>query len=164
MNGNHLLKRTLALTAAVVLFAVCRAEQPNIAEEDFLPVESHWSGMLTQRAKSADGVYFPPELQAELTITKRDGSDFEAELREHAEGLDITFLVRGKLLRGADKSYSIEFKSYAVKGVPNASIYYVNVPYTAQVADGALKGSWNYEDKDDELSLEGEFKLKRADD
>ncbi len=160
MNGNHLLKCTLALAAVALLLG---AEQPRLAEEDLLPVDSQWKGTLTQRAKTAANLFFPPELNAMLTITKRDGSDFEAELREHSEGLDITFLVRGKLMRGADKSYSIEFKSYDVKGMPNASIYYINVPYTAQISDGALKGNWTYEEKDNGLALEGDFKLKRAD-
>jgi hypothetical protein len=160
VNGKHLLKCTLALAVIGLLLG---AEQPRLAEEDMLPADSQWKGTLTQRAKTADNLFFPPELEATLTITKRDSDDFEAELHEHSEGLDITFLVRGKLLRGADKSYSIEFKSYDVKGMPNASIYYVNVPYTAQISDGGLKGNWNYEEKDNGLSLEGDFKLKRAD-
>ncbi|MFL5342174.1 MAG: hypothetical protein ACJ8F7_18665 [Gemmataceae bacterium] len=160
MNGTRLFRRVLAVAAVALLFG---AEPPGLAEDDLLPAESHWKGTLTQRSKSSEGAYFPPELQAELTITRRDGTDFEGELREQSEGLDVTFLVRGKLLRGADKSYAVEFKSYAVKGVPTAAVYYVNVPYTARVSDGGLTGSWAYEDKEAEVALDGEFKLKRAD-
>jgi len=161
VNRSLMLKPILALLA-IALFA--GAELPTAAEEDLLPVDSQWKGTLTQRAKTPDNIFFPPEFDATLTIVKREGNDFEAELREHTEGLDITFLVRGKLLRGADKSYSIDFKSYDVKALPNAAIYYLNVPYTARISEGGLKGTWSYEQKDSGVALAGEFKLKRADD
>ena len=148
---------------ALACAAAVRAEPPkNDAQEDALPLESQWKGKLTQIAKSPGDVFFPPELNAILTITERSGDEFAAELRESAENLDITFLVRGRIVRAPDKSLSIEFKSFDVKGVPNAGVYYINVPYRAKLTGDDLKGTWAYEDKDDQLELTGEITLKRG--
>jgi hypothetical protein len=158
------LEYCLALTvvAAVVLAGVRAAELPR-ADEDPLPVDSQWKGKLTQSGKTPDGQFFPPELNSILTVTQRSGNDFEGELHESTDNLDITYLVRGTLAQGADKSMVIRFRSHGVKGVPNAGAYFLNVPYAAAFTGNSLKGTWAYEDKGDEIALEGTFQLKRND-
>jgi hypothetical protein len=163
VNAIHLLRRALAVAVVALLAAAVYAEQPDRADEDMLPEGSQWKGTLTQRAKTPDNAFYPPELKAVLTVTNRDGDAFEAELQESNESLDITFLVRGKIVRGIDKTYTITFMNYDVKGVPRAGVYFLNVPYTAKLTDAGLKGTWTYEEKDTGLALEGDFTLKRAD-
>ena len=152
----------LAVAAAVVS-AGGRAAEPLRADEDPLPVDSQWKGKLTQGGKTPDGQFFPPELNTVLTVTHRGGNDFDAELHEWADNLDITYLVRGTVAQGADKSLVIRFRSHGVKGVPNAGAYFLNVPYTATFTGDTLKGTWSHEDKSDEIALEGTFQLKRID-
>jgi hypothetical protein len=133
-------------------------------DEDPLPLESQWKGKLTQRGATPDGGLFPLELNAVLTITQRRDNEFEAELREYSGNLDITFLVRGRIAQGAGKNLVLTFQSHDVKGVPNAAIYYLNVPYTANLGGEQIKGAWTYEEKEKEkdTALSGEFHLKRS--
>jgi hypothetical protein len=152
----------LAVAAAVALAAV-RAAEPTRAVEDLLPVDSQWKGKLTQSGKTPANQLFPSELETVLTVTLRSGDAFEAELHESADNLDITYLVRGTVVHGPDKALVIRFRSHAVKGVPNAGAYFLNVPYTARFTGDTLKGTWSYEDKEDEIALDGTFQLKRND-
>ena len=147
----------------LVLNAFWPAAEPLRADEDPLPVDSQWKGKLTQGGKAASSLSFPPELNTILTVTHRNGNDFEAELHESAENLDITYLVRGTVTHGSDKSLVIRFRSHGVKGVPNAGTYFLNVPYAAKFTGDTLKGTWSYDDKDDEVALDGTFQLKRND-
>ena len=62
------MKRMLLL---IGLFAILGAE-PALKDEDPLPVDTTWKGKLTQTGTHPQAT-FPPELQAELTVTKRDG-------------------------------------------------------------------------------------------
>src|SRR5438094_726729 len=93
----------LAITT-VALLTGGRAAEPVRAVEDLLPVDSQWKGKLTQAGKTAEGQFFPPELNTVLTVTYRSGNDFEAELHESADSLDITYLVRGTVAHGPDQS------------------------------------------------------------
>lgn len=151
----------MPLVAITLLTVLRAAEPPRDAAEDMLPVDSQWKGKLTQTGKTPEGGISPNELNAVLTITHRSGEDFEAELRESIENLDVTFLVRGRIVQGSDKSLSLQFQSHDVKGVPNAGFYYINVPYTAKLAGDGMKGTWAYEEKENGTALEGEFTLKR---
>src|SRR5262245_24868700 len=87
---------------------------PPLPVDAPLLVDSTWKGKLTQMGKQPEAS-LPPEVQATLIVTKRDGDNVEIELREVTEGLDITFLCRGRIARSADSSLSLEFKSYGVK-------------------------------------------------
>jgi hypothetical protein len=164
MAAAHMLRRALPALIAVSVFlrAQVQADQPREVFDDPFPVQSEWKGKFTQGGTTPEGGLHPPEVNAVLTVTERAGNNFEAELREYSGNLDITFLVRGRLSRGPDKSLALEFKSHGVKGVPNVAIYYLNVPYHAKLTGDALKGSWTYEEKDNETSLAGEFDLKRS--
>src|SRR5262245_16353795 len=119
MIARRLMYFSVLALSAVVLLASVRAAETLRADEDPLPVDSQWKGKLTQGGKMPDGVSFPPELDTILTVTHRNGSDFEAELHESSDNLDITYLVRGTVAQGADKSLVIRFRSLGVKGVPN---------------------------------------------
>ena len=150
------MKRTLLLLG---LFAIVGAE-PALKEEDPLLVDSTWKGKFTQLG-SHPRATFPPELQATLTVTKRDSDNVELELREVAENLDITFVCRGRLTRNADASLTLEFKSYDVKGNPNASWYLIDVPYTAKIVGDTIKGTWKYVESDEGINLHGDYALTR---
>ena len=104
---------------------------------------------------------FPPEVQATLTVTRRDGENIELELREITDGMDITFLCRGRVTRNADTSFSLEFKSHGVKGNPNASWYITDVPYSAKITGDTIKGTWKYVEKDEGINLSGDYALTR---
>ena len=113
--------------------------------------------MLSADMRYLDQVY---EVNVPIPALSQERS---ALLHEWADNLDITYLVRGTVAQGADKSLVIRFRSHGVKGVPNAGAYFLNVPYTATFTGDTLKGTWSHEDKSDEIALEGTFQLKRID-
>jgi hypothetical protein len=149
--------------AAVLLLAGVRAAEPLRADEDPLPVDSQWKGKLTQGGKTPGGAFFPPELNSVLTVTYRSGNDFEAELHEYSDSLNITYLVRGTIAQESDKSLVIRFRSHGIKGAANAGMYFLSVPYTARFTGDSVKGTWSYDDKDTDVALEGSFNFKRSD-
>jgi hypothetical protein len=149
------------LSSVLMLMVVgVRAETPATLDEDPLPVESQWKGKLAQLG-TYPSTQFPPEVDAVLTITKRDGNNVEAELRETVPSMDITFLCRGRLTRRADKSLSLELRSYGVKGLPNSGRYLIDVPYTARISGDSIKGSWKYVDKNEGIDMGGDFNLAK---
>jgi len=143
---------------ALILAAL--GAEPALKDEDPLPVDSTWKGKFTQMGKHPEAT-FVPEVQATLTVTKRDGDDIEIELRETADGLDITFLCRGRISRNADSSLSLEFKSYGVKANPLAAVYLTDVPYSAKIAGDTIKGTWKYVEKDQGIDVGGDYALTR---
>jgi hypothetical protein len=143
---------------ALVLAAV--AAEPAQKEEDPLPVDSTWKGKFTQIGKHPEAS-FVPEVQATLTVTKRDGDAVEVELREVGDALDITFQCRGRITRNADASLSLEFKSYSVKANPTASYYLTDVSYNAKIAGDTIKGTWKYVEKDQGIDVGGDYALVR---
>ena len=147
----------LSLTLVVL---ACGAEAPTLRDEDPLPVNSTWKGKFTQMGVHPEAA-FPPELEAILTVTRRDGDNVEIELRETMPGMDLTFLCRGCVRRNADMSLSLEFRSYDVKGQPNAGFYLLDVPYTARLVGDTIKGAWNFVEKDQGIDLRGEYALTR---
>lgn len=154
-----------AISCSLLLLAIRAgsAETPATAEEDPLPVESQWKGKLAQLG-SHPNIEFPPEVDATLTISKRDGDNVEAELCETLPGMELTFLCKGRLSRRADKSLWLEVRSYGVKGLANAGMFIVDVPYTARLTGDSLKGAWKYVNKAEGIDLGGDFQLARATD
>jgi len=146
----------------VALMPSVHAEQPRIEVEDPLPLDSQWTGKLTQGGRTREGGLSPPVLNATLTITERRGNEFEAELHEDSGTLNITFLVRGRVSRSDDKSLTLDIVSHGVKGAPNVAIYFLNVAYAAKLTADGWRGSWTFEDKENDTSLAGEFHLKRS--
>ena len=159
MASSHGWIRGLANVGAVALVLLAGGAEPSVAEDDALAVDSQWRGKLSQGGTHPDTT-FPPEVDAVLTVTRRDGNEVEVELRETLPGLDLTFVCRGRVIRQADKSISLEFRSYGLKGVANASIYIIDVPYTARLNGDTLKGAWKFVNKDEGIDLGGDFKLE----
>jgi hypothetical protein len=151
------------LPSILLLVIGARAETPATFDEDPLPVESQWRGKLAQLGTHPT-TQFPPEVDAVMTIARRDGNEVEAELRETVPGMDITFLCRGRLIRRADKSLSLEFRSCGVKGLPNSGRYLLDVPYAARLNGDSIKGSWKYMDKTEGIDMGGDFSLGRVKD
>ena len=149
--------RRLALVALIV---GAIAAEPAQKEEDPLPVDSTWKGKFTQMGKHPEASLVP-EVQATLTVTKRDGDAVEIELRETSDALDITFLCRGRITRNADASLSLEFKSYGVKANAMASFYLTDVPYSAKIAGDTIKGTWKYVERDQGIDVGGDYALVR---
>ncbi len=150
----------ISLSILLLVSRVGGAETPPIAEEDLLPAGSQWEGKLAQ-VGAHPSIQFPSEVNAVLTITRRDGDAFEAELRETMPGMDITFLCRGRLIRRADMSLLLDMRSTSVKGIPNAGLYIVDVPYTARINGDSIKGTWKYVEKNKGIDLGGDFQLRR---
>jgi hypothetical protein len=153
-------RSAIRLLAFALLSVATVAAEPGQKEEDPLPVDSTWKGKFTQGGKHPEAT-FVPEVQATLTVTKRDGDAIELELREVSDGLDITFQCRGRITRNADASLSLEFKSYGVKANPMASFYLTDVPYGAKIAGDTVKGTWKYVEKDQGIDVGGDYVLTR---
>src|SRR5262245_33631468 len=151
------------LPSVLLLVIGARAETPTRFDEDPLPVDSQWKGKLAQFG-AHPSTQFPPEFDAVVTITRRDGDAVEVELRETVPSMDITFLCRGRLIRRADKSLLLEMRSYGVKGIPNSGRYLIDVPYTARLNGDSIKGSWKYVDKNEGIDMGGDFNLERLKD
>lgn len=127
-----------------------------------------WKGKLTQKGEFKGTGGGPPEFDCELTITKRDGEKFEADLSEKTDELKVTYLVRGTITlvdkSNKDKGYKIEFESIGSKDVENTEAI-TKIPYTGTVKDKKIKGTWKYPANEDGTTLEGafEFELTKKD-
>ena len=92
---RSILATGFVLVSAAVLAAPAR-------ESDPLRAETKWKGKLTQKGQIT-GMDMPLDLDAELTITKRDGDTFEAELFEKNDnGIELTYLVKGQIRKAKD--------------------------------------------------------------
>ena len=88
----------LRLSAPIVgiliacILSLFHADVPNPAEEDTLAGETVFKGKITQRGTHPDWGEIPSELEAVLTVTKRNGPEVEVELNESTATLKITFV------------------------------------------------------------------------
>ncbi|MBX9585500.1 MAG: hypothetical protein K2X87_34775 [Gemmataceae bacterium] len=128
-------------------------------DPDPLPVESKWKGKLTQKGK-IKGDEVPLDLDAVLTVTKRDGDKFEAELFEEGEpGIRLTYLVKGEVTKAKDgKGHAVEFKSYDFKDARSET--FLNIPYKGTIDGKKLAGTWKHPPTDDDTTIEGDFTLE----
>lgn len=133
---------------------------PEWREVDPLPVGSVWRGRLTQQGTHPEA-NFPPEIQAVLTITERDGNRVSAELHETVADMDVTFLCRGRLRHDSMNRLVFEFYSEGVKGEAQAEVFIVRVPYTARVEGDTMRGKWRFVDETHGVDVRGDFVLKR---
>src|SRR4051812_22196513 len=84
---------------AGLVFSIAVVAAPARGPDDPLVVDSKWVGKLTQKGK-IEGNEVPLTLDAELTVTKRDGTKFEGELREwNDNGIKLTYLVKGEVVK-----------------------------------------------------------------
>lgn len=146
----------------LVLFAAGGLAVAAAADDDPLVTGSKWKGKVTQKGKIR-GDETPFELDATLTVTKRDGDKFEAELAEQlGEGnqIKLTYLVKGEVKLTADgKGVAVEFRSYKFKDAPKGETF-LNIPYTGTATDKTLKGTWKHPPNDDDTTIEGDFNLE----
>ena len=149
--------RTIAALAGVVFHL---AAAPARGPDDPLIVDSKWAGKLTQKGK-IEGNEVPLTLEAELTITKRDGTKFEAELREwNDNGIKLTYLVKGDVMKAKDgKTFTVNFKSYDFKDADSQT--FLNIPYTGTLDGKKLSGTWKHPKSDDDTTIEGDFRLEK---
>lgn len=150
----------VACVLMVVAVAGGGEDRPALKDADPLPVGSTWTGKLTQQGTHPQAS-FPPEVDAALTVTRRQGDNVELELRETMPGLDITFVCNGQMVRRADGSLSLEFKSHGVKGMPMAGFFLIGVPYRAKIVGNSIQGTWNYVEEQQSVNMNGEFTLLR---
>jgi len=145
------------LAAAAVADSLAAAPAKD---NDPLLIGSKWAGKLTQRGTFSGGGAGPPEFEVVLAVTKRDDNSFEAELREKAPSLKITYLVKGKIARTAGgKSYAVTFQSYDFKDVESTTPL-IGIPYSATLAGKSMKGSWKLSRADEEIDIAGDFSLE----
>lgn len=160
-----LLCEGLSLAGLAVLAFVFHLQSAEriFRHEDSLTEHSKWVGKLTQGG-SHPTTNFAAVLDAHLTVVRREGNNVELELRETSNGLDVTFLCRGTVVRLADGQRLLDFRSYGVKQIPNASIYITDVPYSARLVGNALKGMWKYTNHEAGINLRGDFNLTLIED
>ncbi|HLW65828.1 MAG TPA: hypothetical protein VKS79_10950 [Gemmataceae bacterium] len=148
----------LGVVAALFLgFAQTRADVPISSEEDPFQVDAHWKGKLTQRGTNPDWGFIPGELNSDFVITQRDGNDFEAELHESTESLDITFTCKGKIQALGDHTFILSFESVEIKAAQIGTVGLTGVQYTAKVSGKSFKGEWKYPHNNRGISLEGDY-------
>lgn len=147
----------------VLFFAVVAGLAAAPAKDDGDPLrrDSKWKGKLTQKGQ-IEGNEVPLDLEAELTITKRDGEKFEAELKEwNDSGIKLTYLVKGEITKAKDgKGYAVNFKSHDFKDAESQT--FLNIPYTGTLNGKTLKGTWKHPKNDEGTTIEGDFDLKLA--
>lgn len=147
-------------TLAGVVFALAAMAAPARGPEDSLLVDTKWAGKLTQKGK-IEGSETAFTLEAELTITKRDGAKFEAELREwNDDGIRLTYLVKGEITKSKDgKSFTVNFKSYDFKDADSQT--FLDIPYTGKLDGKKLTGIWKHPKNDNDTTIEGDFTLEK---
>lgn len=149
---------------AVLLGAVGLTAAAPVQDADPLAAGTKWKGKLTQTG-AIRGKDTPLEFAATLTVTKRDGGKFEAELFEQlGDGrvIKLTYLVRGEVTAAKDgKGFAVEFQSYGYKDDPQGETF-LKVPYTGTATDKGLKGGWKHPPNDDGTTIRGEFDLELA--
>jgi len=151
--------RSFSMVSGFVLACAATAA-PERGPEDPLLLSSKWSGTLTQQGK-IEGSETPLTLEAELTVVKRDGAKFEAELREwNDSGIRLTYLVKGTIAKAKDgKSFAVEFKSYDFKDTESQT--FLNIPYSGKLEGKKLTGTWKHPKNDSDTTLEGTFALEK---
>jgi hypothetical protein len=151
--------RAAGALAVLTGVAVGLSAAPIKETGDLLAAGSKWNGTLTQKGQIR-GNETPLKLDAVLTVTKRDGSKFEAELFEQNEqGIRLTYLVRGEVTRPKDgKGFALSFQSYDVKNADSQT--FINIPYTGKLTGGTIKGTWKHPANDENTTIEGDFTLE----
>ena len=156
-----LTRRALVGAVLVAVGTAAVAAAAPVRDADPLPVGSKWKGKLTQKGK-IQGAEVPLDLSAELSVTKRDGEKFEAELFEEGEagsGIKLTYLVKGEVKKGKDgRGWAVEFKSFDFKDAESET--FLNIPYTGTLDGKKLAGTWKHPPTDDDTTIEGEFSLE----
>ena len=147
-----------ALAAMPILFLVGAAPVPE-QKDDPLAIGSKWTGTLTQKGE-IDGNETPLKLETELKVTKRDGTKFEAELKEwNDSGIKLTYLVKGEITKTKDgKGFTVNFKSYDFKDAESQT--FLNIPYTGKLEGKKLTGTWKHPKNDEGTTIEGDFTLE----
>lgn len=148
-----------ARAAVALAFTAAVAPAAPVRDTDPLMVGTRWTGTLTQAGLFPGGMAGPPAFRTDLTVTKRSGGDFEADLRERTDALDITYVVRGEVVRPAGgKGYAVTFRSVDAKNI-SGTFPIVGVPYTGTVAGRSFKGTWTHTPPDT-AGIKGEFNLE----
>ncbi len=151
-----------AVGAWLILFVAGAIAAPaNLRDEDPLKVGSKWSGKLTQRGQIVK-MEVPLDFTATLTVTKRDGVKFDAELDEKGSvdsGIELTYLVSGEVTKAEDgKAYTIKFESHTVKKTIFKA--FLKIPYSGTLEGKSLKGTWKHPKNDEWTTIQGEFTLE----
>jgi len=149
----------LVAACSVAFLALVASAAPERGAADPLEVGTKWAGKLTQKGK-IEGNEVPLTLEAELSITKRDGVKFEGELREwNDNGIRLTYLVKGEVKKGKEKGFAVEFKSYDFKDADSQT--FVDIPYIGTIEGKKLGGTWKHPKNDQDTTIEGEFSLEK---
>jgi hypothetical protein len=152
-----LIQRTCAGLVALLLFSP--SSFADDATKDTLVKGSVWKGELTQRGKLPGDPTIPPKFDCEMVVTKRDGENFECELRETTVEGKLTYLCKGTVTRSAGKPFEVKFTSVATKDVSDNFQTFTEVAYKATLKGKTLEGTWKYPKNDKEIELEGKFEF-----
>ena len=145
----------------ILLIAGTIAAPAKMREDDPLKFGTKWSGKLTQKGQIMK-VDVPLEFTATLTVTKRDGVKFDAELDEKGSvdsGIEVTYLVSGEVTKAEDgKGYTVKFESHTVKKYIFKT--FLKIPYTGTLEGKSLKGTWEHPKNEEGTTIKGEFTLE----
>lgn len=160
------MKRVLALTAlfaaTVVLTGRVPAQGPGMADPPFKK-DDVWKGPLTQIGKYKTDTSVPAEFTCEFKITalKNKDMEFDAQLKETAGKLEVTYLVSGKLT-AEDNGFSFTFTS---SGVAPDSVKrtepLTGITYTGKITGKEMNGTWEYKKMPEDTDLSGTVKFKK---
>jgi hypothetical protein len=162
MKTSLLLAIVAAIGIGLVLLchvSFARADIPSRGEEDPFQVDAHWKGKLTQRGTNPNWGSIPPELNAELVITQRDGDDFQAELHENTDSLAITFICKGKVEVMPDRTFVLRFETTEIKAAQAGTVGVTGAQYVAKFTGKSIKGDWHFSENNQGISLEGDYEL-----
>jgi hypothetical protein len=152
-------QRVLGVSLLVFVAAAMAASAKDDA--DPLAKGTKWTGKLTQKGK-IEGTESPLSLEVTLTVTRRDGTEFKADLYEkgaESTGVELTYLVTGTVVPANDgKEFTVKFQSFDVKD--EKSRVFLNIPYSGTITGKTLKGTWKHPPNVVGTTIEGDFTLE----
>ena len=153
--GRYALGVSLILCAGAAIAATAKDDADPLAKGTI------WKGKLTQKGK-IEGKEEPLTLEATLTITKREGTEFWGDLYEKGAGtveIELTYLVRGNVVPATEgKDFTVKFTSENSRDAK--SRVFLKVPYTGTLAGKTLTGTWKHQDDVLGAAIEGDFSLE----
>src|SRR5262245_53119454 len=162
MTSIRMRRFVIALVAVGVLsFQRVTAEQRSDPGNEPLQLKSQYKGKLTQQGKHPDVPNPPAEFECLMVITKRQKTEFEAEMRLKSGGATITYLAKGKMGRitSEENSYTVDFQWVGMKDTSTGYVSIPGVPLSGTLKNGKMKGTWKYPKNDRGITLEGSFEL-----
>ncbi|QDU20020.1 hypothetical protein [Urbifossiella limnaea] len=149
--------RALCVLAATALSAGVGATP--LPDVDPILAGTKWVGTLSQRGSFRGGAPAPPAFQAVLTVTRRHGDRFEAELDEVAGPIRVTYVVKGVVTPApVGQGHAVRFRSVGTT-LAQSTVPVLDVPYDGVLRGRSLRGTWKAPGNGG-TNVEGDFALE----